>query len=263
MALKFQSFEVENHDNCVYDFLEIRDGDSSESRLIGIFCGYKSPPDIRSTGNKLFIKFVSDGSVQKGGFSATFMKEVDECETKNHGCEHECTNTLGGYECSCYIGYELHSDKKQCENACGGVMKSPNGTILSPSFPKEYPMLKECVWEIIAEPNHKITLNFTHFDLEGNSFYNSADCEYDSVSVFSKLDENPDNLKRHGVFCGQRTIPLITSESNSLRIEFRSDKTIQKTGFAAVYFTDVDEASFSFSIIFFFHYFVKFCVGWD
>ena len=26
VALKFQSFEIENHDNCVYDYLEIRDG---------------------------------------------------------------------------------------------------------------------------------------------------------------------------------------------------------------------------------------------
>lgn len=58
---------------------------------------------------------MSDSSVQKAGFSAIFMKEVDECETSEHGCEHKCTNTLGGYECSCNIGYELHSDKKHCE----------------------------------------------------------------------------------------------------------------------------------------------------
>lgn len=47
VALKFQSFEVENHDNCVYDYVEVRDGDSSDSRLIGVFCGYKIPPDMR------------------------------------------------------------------------------------------------------------------------------------------------------------------------------------------------------------------------
>ena len=79
VALHFQSFEVENHDNCVYDYVEVRDGDSQDSRLIGVFCGYKIPPDMRSSSNKLFVKFVSDGSVQKAGFSATFMKEVDEC----------------------------------------------------------------------------------------------------------------------------------------------------------------------------------------
>lgn len=64
----------------------------------------------------MFVKFVSDGSVQKAGFSATFIKELDECELKDHGCQHECTNTLGGYQCSCHIGYELHSDKKTCES---------------------------------------------------------------------------------------------------------------------------------------------------
>ena len=74
VALKFQSFEIENHDNCVYDFLEIRDGDSVTAPLIGAFCGYKMPKDIKSTSNSLWIKFVSDGSVQKAGFSASFMK---------------------------------------------------------------------------------------------------------------------------------------------------------------------------------------------
>lgn len=72
--------------------------------------------DFRSTTNKMFVKFVSDGSVQKAGFSATFIKELDECELKDHGCEHNCINTLGGYQCSCNIGYELHSDKKTCES---------------------------------------------------------------------------------------------------------------------------------------------------
>lgn len=101
--------------------------------------------------------------------------------------------------------------------------------------------MKDCVWEIIADPNHRITLNFTHFDLESNTYYDSSDCEYDYVRVSSKLENG--ELKRHGVFCSQRTIPLITSESNILRIEFRSDKTVQKTGFAAVYFTDIDEVN--------------------
>ncbi|XP_040175753.1 tolloid-like protein 1 isoform X2 [Anopheles arabiensis] len=241
VALKFQSFEVENHDNCVYDYVEVRDGGSADSRLIGVFCGYKIPPDMKSTSNKLFVKFVSDGSVQKAGFSATFMKEVDECEHMDHGCEHECINTLGGYECACYIGYELHSDKKSCENACGGQLDTPNGTILSPSFPKEYPIMKECVWEIVALPQHKITLNFTHFDLEGNTFYQASECEYDYVAVLSK---SPDGtLHKHGSYCGYTVPAPITSEWNILRVVFKSDKTIQKTGFAAVYFTDIDECA--------------------
>lgn len=92
-----------------------------------------------------------------------------------------------------------------------------------------YPISKDCIWEIVAPEQYRITLNFTHFDLEGNNFH-QQECDYDSLSVYSKLDE--DNLKRHGIFCGQRLPPLITSEGNSLRIEFRSDNTVQKSGFA-------------------------------
>ncbi|KAM7363855.1 tolloid-like protein 1 tolkin isoform 1-T3 [Cochliomyia hominivorax] len=240
VALKFQSFEVENHDSCVYDFVEVRDGPTQDSPLIGVFCGYKPPPNMKSTGDTMYVKFVSDTSVQKPGFSATFMKEVDECETQNHGCEHECINTLGGYECSCHIGYELHSDKKHCEDACGGVIEYPNGTITSPSFPDTYPVLKDCIWEIIAQPKHKISLNFTHFDLEGTSHHQS-ECGYDKVTIYSKLSEN--RLKKIGTYCGSSIPPTATSEGNALRVEFHSDKSIQRSGFAAVFFTDIDECS--------------------
>ena len=39
----------------------------------------------------------------------------------------------------------------------------------SPSFPDLYPRSKYCIWELIAAPNHRITLNLTHFDLEGSN----------------------------------------------------------------------------------------------
>lgn len=237
VALRFHSFEIENHDDCVYDYLDIRDGHEENSTLIGVFCGYKKPEDIKSSTNKMRIKFVTDGSVQKAGFSATFMKEYDECASLDHGCEHICINQLGGYECQCKIGYELHSDGKRCEDACGGQIDQANGTITSPSFPDLYPVNKNCIWEIIAPPQYRITLNFTHFDLEGNN----QDCEYDSVDIRSKLGTS--EMRKHGVFCGQRLPLVITSEGNSLRIEFNSDNSVQKSGFAAVFFTDKDECA--------------------
>lgn len=79
----------------------------------------------------MFVKFVSDGSVQKAGFSATFIKELDECELKDHGCEHECHNTLGGYQCACHIGYELHSDKKSCESKWNAKLPPSDGLMHS------------------------------------------------------------------------------------------------------------------------------------
>nr|AHH80651.1 tolloid [Antheraea pernyi] len=241
VALRFHSFEVENHDTCSYDKVKVRDGDSMDSVLIGMFCGHKIPPDIRSTSNKLLVIFESDSTVQKAGFSATFMKESDECASSiEHGCSHSCVNTLGGYECACDIGYELHSDGKKCEKACGGALYSPNGTITSPSFPDLYPPSKNCLWEIVAPPQHRITLNFTHFDLEGNNMYRQ-ECEYDSVTVHSKL--GADVLRRHGAFCGTALPPPVTSDGSVLRVQFTSDGSVHRSGFAAVYYIDVDECA--------------------
>ena len=104
--LPYANFQIENHDSCVYDYLEVRDGPDSTSPLVGTFCGYKMPEDVRSNGSALYVKFVSDGSVQKAGFAASFMKEYDECalaHAHEHGCEHECINTLGGYKCRCHL----------------------------------------------------------------------------------------------------------------------------------------------------------------
>ncbi|CAG9795395.1 unnamed protein product [Diatraea saccharalis] len=243
VALRFHSFEVENHDTCSYDKVQVRDGASMDSPLLGMFCGHKIPPDIRSTSNKLQVIFESDSTVQKAGFSATFMKEFDECATIKHGCSHSCVNTLGGYECACDIGYELHSDGKKCENACGGVLYAPNGTITSPSFPDLYPPSKNCLWEIVAPPQHRITLNFTHFDLEGFSSKQNEPklAPPPNVTVNSKL--GADVLRRHGAFCGNALPPPVTSDGSVLRVQFTSDSSVHRSGFAAVYYIDEDECA--------------------
>ncbi len=54
-------------------------------------------------------------------------------------------------------------------DACGGLIEAVNGTITSPSFPELYPANKNCIWEVLAPPQWKITVNFTHFDIEGNN----------------------------------------------------------------------------------------------
>ena len=41
--------------------------------------------------------------------------EYDECRTEDHGCQHVCVNTIGGYRCECKIGYELSPDGRTCE----------------------------------------------------------------------------------------------------------------------------------------------------
>ena len=40
--------------------------------------------------------------------------DVDECDAGISGCNHNCTNTVGSYVCSCDEGYELDSNGLTC-----------------------------------------------------------------------------------------------------------------------------------------------------
>lgn len=52
--------------------------------------------------------------------------------------------------------------------ACGGFITKLNGTITSPGWPKEYPTNKNCVWQVVAPMQYRISLQFEAFELEGN-----------------------------------------------------------------------------------------------
>ncbi|XP_042658381.1 tolloid-like protein 2 isoform X2 [Tyto alba] len=236
IGITFQAFEIEWHDACSYDYLEIRDGLTEYSPLIGHFCGYEKPEDIKSSSNKVWMKFASDATINKAGFAANFFKEMDECSLPdNGGCEQHCENTLGSYKCTCEPGYELTADKKSCEAACGGFITKLNGTITSPGWPKEYPTNKNCVWQVVAPAQYRISLQFEVFELEGNDV-----CKYDYVEVRSGLASDS---KLHGKFCGSDKPEVITSYGNNMRLEFKSDNTVSKKGFKVHYFSDKDECS--------------------
>ena len=43
-----------------------------------------------------------------------FHSDIDECEQELDGCDHNCTNTVGNYSCTCMDGYEVESDDHNC-----------------------------------------------------------------------------------------------------------------------------------------------------
>uniref|UniRef100_A0A3B4BBS5 Inactive serine protease PAMR1 n=1 Tax=Periophthalmus magnuspinnatus TaxID=409849 RepID=A0A3B4BBS5_9GOBI len=115
VELRFMMVSVEFHHSCHYDYIEVRDGDSVRSRVIGRFCGTNRPPPIHSTGNSLHILFVSDGYKNFDGFFATFQ-ETSACSSSP--CLHDGTCILDSsytYHCACLAGYT----GKRCENEKG------------------------------------------------------------------------------------------------------------------------------------------------
>nr|XP_060620780.1 inactive serine protease PAMR1 isoform X2 [Anolis sagrei ordinatus] len=105
VELRFAMLSLEFDYMCQYDYVEIRDGDSVDSRIIKRFCGNDRPPPIRSTGTSLHVLFHSDGSKNFDGFHAIF-EEITACSSSP--CLHDGTcvlDKIGGYKCACLAGY--------------------------------------------------------------------------------------------------------------------------------------------------------------
>ncbi|KAL1024015.1 hypothetical protein UPYG_G00050330 [Umbra pygmaea] len=74
VKLLFSDFEIEQHQECAYDHLEAFDGDSDSAAILGRLCGSQTPDPLVSTGNKMYLRFISDASVQRKGFQATLHR---------------------------------------------------------------------------------------------------------------------------------------------------------------------------------------------
>lgn len=70
MSQSFEIFELEPHQDCSYDHIVLYDGDSTDSYMMGRYCGSKPPYPIISNANQLYMVFKSDSSVQRKGFLA-------------------------------------------------------------------------------------------------------------------------------------------------------------------------------------------------
>ena len=52
--------------------------------------------------------------------------DINECRTDSHGCEQNCQNTKGSYQCFCNEGYALHIDQKYCISKYNAVYVTLN-----------------------------------------------------------------------------------------------------------------------------------------
>ena len=74
IELKFEEFHLENSGDCLFDYVDIRDGRSLISPLIGRFCSSQIIAPINSPGNSLLVRFKSDSNVSEKGFRASWRR---------------------------------------------------------------------------------------------------------------------------------------------------------------------------------------------
>ncbi|XP_071156308.1 cubilin-like isoform X2 [Mytilus edulis] len=129
ILLNVTDFELERHDSCTFDFLEIRNGGYQTSPLLGTYCGTTIDPIIRSHSNQMYIKFKSDFSRSAKGFQIYY------------------DSTASG---------------------CGADLTTPTGSFVSPNYPAPYSHNAECFWTVTVSRGSTITLVFVDFDLENH-----------------------------------------------------------------------------------------------
>ncbi|NWT02017.1 TLL2 protein, partial [Mionectes macconnelli] len=231
IGITFQAFEVEWHDTCSYDYLEIRDGLTEHSPLIGHFCGYEKPEDVKSSSNEVWMKFASDATINKAGFAANFFKDKDECSKDNGGCQHECINTFGSYICQCRNGFMLHENGHDCKEAgCEHKLSGVEGMMSSPNWPDKYPSRKECTWDISATPGHRVKVTFNEFEIEQHQ-----ECAYDHLEMYDGPNSKSPILGR---FCGSKKPDPVVASTNKMFLRFYSDASVQRRGFQAKHSTE-------------------------
>ncbi|KAJ8024249.1 Bone morphogenetic protein 1 [Holothuria leucospilota] len=206
LRIEIQSFDIErgnNRGNCIYDYVEIYDGTSSQAPLFGRWCGQSSPPVIISSNSRLFMLFVSDGSVQESGFSATITM-VDNTHVEDVATPDP--------------------------NTCYKALDGETGLFSSPGYPEKYINHLDCVYVITTNEESTLQMRFLSFDVEP-----SVNCVYDYVEVRDGSTTVAPVLGRYCGGAGNGPPDIIESEGSSLYILFHTDYSERFTGFNAEY----------------------------
>jgi cubilin len=133
LNITFTKFNIEDSSECRFDWLQIHDGRSSASHLIGRFCGTVFPKggNIISTQNALYFWFRSDNTTSHGGFEFSW---------------------------------------ESIDPICGGVFETTShGSISSPGAPGKYPPNRDCEWIIRAPPGKRIQFLFFTMQIEAHT----------------------------------------------------------------------------------------------
>ncbi len=72
VTLNFDNFNTESG----YDYVSVYDGTNASATRIGRFSGSSLPSAVTSTGNALFVRFTSDGSVTRAGWAASYTSST-------------------------------------------------------------------------------------------------------------------------------------------------------------------------------------------
>uniref|UniRef100_A0A8C8BEW9 Cubilin n=1 Tax=Otus sunia TaxID=257818 RepID=A0A8C8BEW9_9STRI len=223
VILNFIDFDIRNTTTCDSDYIEVRDGNSTDSLLLGKYCGTNVPSRVQSTRNNLYIKFRASSFTNFG-----FRAEYWPLDTGEDFFFIFCV------ECWDFPNFSVHWKQlaikfyDEVPNFLINIsfnLIAETGVLTSPNYPNNYPVRMECIYTITVGINRQIVLNFTDFTLQGNKR-----CTEDYVEIRNGGYETSPPL---GKYCGTDLPPVIISHGNKLWIKFVSDVYGTANGFSA------------------------------
>ncbi|XP_069067650.1 cubilin [Pleurodeles waltl] len=190
ITFAFGTLNIEHHNSCNNDYLEIQDGLLQDDPVLGKFCSTGSPAPLQTSGPHAQIHFHSDSTINDRGFQITYTTSSSD-------------------------------------PGCGGNYTDSEGVITSPFWPHSYTNSRQCVYTLWQFPNERINLTFTDLELESQS-----GCSWNYIEV---RDGASETSPLFGKYCNSTIPASITSSSNNLWVRFKSDTSVTKARFRAIY----------------------------
>jgi len=76
VTLTFTHVDIETSNNCEHDSVKIYDGQDAIGTPRQVVCGSAIPVPLTSYGSALLVRFVSDRSIQRTGFRASYSESA-------------------------------------------------------------------------------------------------------------------------------------------------------------------------------------------
>ncbi|KAM3623175.1 uncharacterized protein V6R79_007971 [Siganus canaliculatus] len=206
------------------DYVQVYDGDTAGSSLLGKFCGGTLPTALESTGNSMVVRFKSDQIYNSKGFKATFTKSSLP----------PITTTPGPVPTTVPTTTPTTPDPTTAVTGGPIIISGRKGEINSAGFPNPYPAHENNTWEISVTSGLLVKLQITDMSIAGET----GQCSEDKLVV-------TDKYSTLGTHCGNILPPVMVSATNTLTVTFQSDSRLTDRGFSAkweaVYPEDIAE----------------------
>jgi len=76
VTLTFLHVDLESSTNCEHDYVKVYDGEDADGTPRTTLCGSTIPLPITSFGSRLTVQFVSDASIERSGFQASYTESA-------------------------------------------------------------------------------------------------------------------------------------------------------------------------------------------